>query len=102
MLVLTLILLPLEVVSFSLSGFSYPHYYLAALPVFALLLAYLAWTAPAIPTYHPRIDCYFDTLSSVLFLACIRLRSNCRQVHAWHDLFAEDNESTSSRRIMEV
>ena len=41
LIVISLILLPLEVVSLSLSEFAYPHYYLTALPVVMLLLAFI-------------------------------------------------------------
>ena len=41
LIVISLILLPLEVVSLSLSEFAYPHYYFAALPVIMLLLAFI-------------------------------------------------------------
>ena len=43
LLLVALILLPLEVVSLSLSGFEYRHYFLTALPVSMLLLAFLVW-----------------------------------------------------------
>ena len=43
LLIVALILLPLEVVSLSLSGFAYRHYFLTALPVSILLLALFVW-----------------------------------------------------------
>ena len=43
LLLVALILLPLEVISLSLSGFEYRHYFLTALPVSILLLAFLVW-----------------------------------------------------------
>ena len=43
LLLVALILLPLEVVSLSLSGFEYRHYFLTALPVSILLLALFVW-----------------------------------------------------------
>ena len=43
LLIVALILLPLEVVSLSLSGFEYRHYFLTALPVSMLLLAFVVW-----------------------------------------------------------
>ena len=46
LLAVALISLPLEVVSLSLSGYSglgFLHYYLTALPVVSLLLAFLVW-----------------------------------------------------------
>ena len=45
LLVISLMLLPIEVVSLSLSGFEYRHYYLPALPVVTLLLAFLVYLA---------------------------------------------------------
>ena len=38
-----LILLPLQIVSISLPGYGWPHYYLAALPAATVLLALLVW-----------------------------------------------------------
>ena len=96
-LVLTLILLPLEVVSFSLSGFSYLHYYLAALPVIALLLALLAWTALEYLPIARALTATLILFSAAYFpFACIRLRSNCRQVHAWQ-LICRGRRGTSSQ-----
>ena len=43
LLIVALILLPLEVISLSLSGFGYRHYFLTALPVSILLLALFVW-----------------------------------------------------------
>ena len=42
-LLLATILLPLELVSLSLSGYGFRHYYITALPTIAILLAFLAW-----------------------------------------------------------
>ena len=98
-LVLTLILLPLEVVSFSLSGFSYLHYYLAALPVIALLLALLAWTALE---YLPIARALTATL--ILFSAAYfpLHASDFAQIAGKYtrgNLFAEDGEARLARRI---
>ena len=98
-LVLTLILLPLEVVSFSLSGFSYLHYYLAALPVIALLLALLAWTALE---YLPIARALTATL--ILFSAAYfpLHASDFAQIAGKYtrgNLFAEDAEARLARRI---
>ena len=98
-LVLTLILLPLEVVSFSLSGFSYLHYYLAALPVIALLLALLAWTAlEFLPITHAL------TATLILFSAAYFSlhASDFAQIAGKYtrgNLFAEDAEARLVRRI---
>ena len=43
LLVICIILLPLEIVGLSLSGYGFMHYFLTALPVFTLLVAFLVW-----------------------------------------------------------
>ena len=43
LLVICLVLLPLEIVGLSLSGYGFMHYFLSALPVFTLLVAFLVW-----------------------------------------------------------
>lgn len=58
---MALILFPLEIVSLSLSGYPFRHYFLSFLPVATLLLAFLAWwLRERLPRYRP--------LAALLFL----------------------------------
>ena len=99
MLVLTLILLPLEVVSFSLSGFSYPHYYLAALPVFALLLALLAWAALKFLPITRALTATLILFSAAYFPLHASDFAQIAGKYTRGDLFAEDGEARLAKRL---
>ena len=99
---LTLSLLPLEVISLSLSGFGFPHYYLTALPVFTLLLAYLAWfVLRQLPIPHLF-------LSLLLLLGVVSYSLPLSNIGRLEDKYlhdgvlAEDNESRLADRIIEA
>ena len=99
LIVVAAILFPLEVVSLSLSGFSFKHYYLTVLPVAAVLLAYLAWFVArerlAAPTF----------LSAVLLIGVFSFSFSQSQFTALSEkyleegLFAEDKHSLVGDRI---
>ena len=102
MLVLTLILLPLEVVSFSLSGFSGPgylHYYLVALPVIALLLALLAWAALEFLPISRALTATLILFSAAYFSLHASDFAQIAGKYTRGDLFAEDGETRLARRI---
>ena len=98
-LVLTLILLPLEVMSFSLSGFSHAHYYLAALPVIALLLALLAWAALEFLPFARALTATLILFSAVYFPLHASDFAQIAGKYTRGDLFAEDGETRLARRI---
>ena len=99
LIVVAIILLPIEVASLSLSGYSFKHYYLTALPVAAVLLAYLAWFVArerlAAPTF----------LSAVLLIGVFSFSFSQSQFAALSEkyfeegLFAEDRHSLVGDRI---
>ena len=98
-LVLALILLPLEVVSFSLSGFSYPHYYLAALPVIALLLALLAWAAQEFLPISRALTATLILFSAAYFSLHASDFAQIAGKYTRGNLFVEDPKARLARRI---
>ena len=79
--VVAFILLPIEIASLSLSGYPSKYYYLTALPVVAVLLAYLAWFVArerlAAPTFLSAVLLFGRVL--VLLLA-VPIRGACGKV----------------------
>ena len=89
LLAVALISLPLEIVSLSLSGYSglgFLHYYLTALPVVSLLLAFLVWFIAkerlATPTFLTAV-LLIGVLSHLLQLP---LRGAFRKVPSWRSI----------------
>ena len=101
-LVLALLLLPLEVASFSLSGFSgfgYLHYYLAALPVIALLLALLAWAALEFLPIARALTATLILFSAAYFSLHASDFDQIAGKYTRGDLFAEDGETRLAKLI---
>ena len=99
---LALILLPLEVVSFSLSGFSglgYLHYYLVALPVVALLLALLAWAALEFLPIARALTATLILFSAAYFSLHASDFAQIAGKYTRGDLFAEDGETRIAKLI---
>ena len=99
LIVLAIILLPIEVASLSLSGYSFRHYYLTALPAAAVLLAYLAWFVARERLASPMF------LSAVLLIGVFSFSFSQSQFVALSEkyfeegLFAEDKHSLVGDRI---
>ena len=101
---LALFILPLEVVSLSLSGYSGPgflHYYLTALPVSALLLAFLVWFISERRLVAPML------LSIVLLLGAANLSLSLDRFERLGEkylndgVFVEDKSSRIAEHIQE-
>ena len=99
---LTLSLLPLEVISLSLSGFNYQHYYLTALPVVTLLLAYLAWfVLRQLPIPHLLLSLML-LLGVVTYSLPLSNIGRLEDKYLHDGVLGEDDESRLADRIMEV
>ncbi len=75
LLVISLILLPIEVISLSLSGFPYRHYFLPALPAISLIMAFLACyvltrrsIGPSLPAIGLLVVAVYYSLSNPSFV----------------------------------
>ena len=96
-----LMLLPLEVVSLSLSGFTYHHYFLTVLPVATLLLAFLVWW------FLERLHRYRSHAAILLLLvATFYLYSEFQynqliEKYVTKGVLAEDSDSRLAARIKE-
>ena len=97
-----LILLPLQVVSISLSGFGWLHYYLAALPAATILLAFVMWFV----LEQERI--FLKLLIVALFIGTTFTslpHANFARLtgkYAGDALYAENIESRLAERIREI
>ena len=99
------ILLPLEVISFSLSGFSgrgFQHYYIAVLPVFALLLAFLVWFALKHLPVPQAILSLALLLGSALYLLPDADFAALADKYTRESLIAEDSATRLADRIRAV
>ena len=94
-----LILLPLEIVSLTLSGFSFHHYYLTVLPVATLLLAFFVWwSLERLPRYHALAAVLL--LSAATFYSYSEFQySQLLEKYVTKGIFAEDRESQIAARL---
>lgn len=99
---LALILLPLELLSLSLSGFAFPHYYLAALPAALLLVAFAVWlTLDKLPL--PQSLLALLLLLGIAFYSLSDLQiDQLAKKYATEGVFAENNETRLAERISET
>ena len=99
---LALVLLPIELVSLSLSGFSHNHYYLTVLPAVMLLVAFLVWIVREQRPVAPLL-----LSGALLFLAAsISFPAvNFEQLaekYTFNGFLGEDNLSRTASRISEI
>jgi hypothetical protein len=103
--VVALLLLPLEVASLSLSGFSGPgfyHYYLAALPVTALLLAMLAWATLKFIPIAPTLTALLMLIGVAYFSLHTYEFAQIKSKYTRGNIVVDDIETRLGRRVREL
>ena len=102
LLALGVILFPLQVISASLSGFDYAHYFLTTLPVVTLLLAFLVWftlrknlIAPTLLTVALLVGAFYFSLPLSNF-------PRLAEKYTADSLIVEDRESLVAARVREA
>ena len=99
---LALISLPLELVSLSLSGFVFAHYYLTALPAAMLLLAFLVWLViERIPGPQSLLTLVLVSGTAFYSLSDIHIE-RLNKKYVTEGVFVENSETRLAKRIREV
>ena len=99
---LALISLPPELVSLSLSGFVYVHYYLTALPAAMLLLAFLVWLViERLPVPHLLLTVLLFSGTALYSLSGLHIEQ-LNKKYVTEGIFVENSETRLERRIREV
>ena len=101
LLALGLILFPLEVVSASLSGFDYAHYFLTTLPVVTLLLAFLVWFTLRKNLIAPTLLTVALLLGAFYFSLPLSNFARLPEKYTANILIVEDRESLVAARVRE-
>ena len=101
LLVLALILLPLEVIIASLSGFVYAHYFLPSLPVVSLLLAFLVWLTLRQNLIAPTLLTTVLLLGAFYFSLPLSNFPRLAEKYTADSLIVEDRESLVAARVRE-
>ena len=101
LLALGLILLPLEVIIASLSGFDFAHYFLTSLPVVSLLLAFLVWLTLKQNFIAPTLLTAALLLGAFYFSLPLSNIARLAEKYTADSLIVEDRESLVAARVRE-
>ena len=101
LLALGLMLLPLEVIIASLSGFNFSHYFLPSLPVVSLLLAFLAWLTLRQNLIAPTLLTAALLLGAFYFSLPLSNFPRLAEKYTADSLIVEDRESLVAARVRE-
>ena len=102
LLALSLILLPLEVIIASLSGFDFAHYFLTSLPVVSLLLAFLVWLTLKQHLIAPTLLTAALLLGAFYFSLPLSNFARLAEKYTADSLIVEDRESLVAARVREA
>ena len=102
LLALGLILLPLEVIIASLSGFDFAHYFLTSLPVVSLLLAFLVWLTLKQNFIAPTLLTAALLLGAFYFSLPLSNIPRLAEKYTADSLIVEDRESLVAARVREA
>ena len=101
LLALGVILFPLQVISASLSGFDYAHYFLTTLPVVSLLLAFLVWLTLKQNLIAPTLLTTVLLLGAFYFSLPLSNFPRLAEKYTADSLIVEDRESLVAARVRE-
>ena len=102
LLALGVILFPLQVISASLSGFDYAHYFLTTLPVITLLLAFLVWLTLKQNLIAPTLLTTVLLLGAFYFSLPLSNFPRLAEKYTADSLIVEDRESLVAARVREA
>ena len=101
LLALGVILFPLQVISASLSGFDYAHYFLTTLPVITLLLAFLVWLTLKQNLIAPTLLTVALLLGAFYFSLPLSNFARLAEKYTAESVIVEDRESIVAARVRE-